>query len=96
MEDVLQLAESVDALGICETWARTDDPDMNILTDVQTCTDLLHKNCRGFGGVTKIISPRLNYTILHSSSEKKMQSVAIRVGEIMIITVYVSPIATQK
>lgn len=96
MSDVLHMAERVDALGICETWAKANDPDMNILTDVHASTEPPHKNCRGYGGVANIISPRLQFTLLNTSSTKKMQSVAVRVGEIMIITAYVSPIATQS
>lgn len=96
MQDVVHLAESVDALGLCETWARADDSDMNILTDAHACTEPPHKHCRGFGGVANIISPRLNFTIVHTSRTKRMQSVAITIGEIMIITAYVSTIATQN
>lgn len=95
MAEVDELSNTVDILGICETWARKTDRELGKLTDVHASTEPAHRQCRGYGGVAAILNPCIKYSQIFEITTKRIQSVGIQVGDVAILTAYVSPGASR-
>lgn len=94
MTEVNSLAETIDVLGLCETWARNTDEELLQITDGYVNTVPAHHRCRGYRGVAWILHPCLKFRVINKIVDRKVQGMTIALGDVAISIVYVSPYAT--
>lgn len=89
------LAETVDLMGVTETWLTRDDQDIKNMMDETTEAPPIPRLQRGTGAVGIILKPYIQYKLLHREATDKWQFLTIRIRDWAITVLYASPRATH-